>query len=972
MVSGIFKIKQLRSYLITMSLLSFILLLFACQSANESVLSANDTALVKPTVIENTFLEPLLPVDKNIIKGSLDNGLRYIIRENAKPANFAELRLVVKTGSIFEDESQLGFAHFVEHMAFNGTQDFKQQEIIEFVESIGMRFGAHLNATTTFDNTIYKLSVPTDKPEVIEKAIHILENWAHKLTFDALTIDNERGVVLEEWRSRKGVGERIARKQLPIVFAGTNYAQRLPIGTEDKIVNGKHEDLIRFYKTWYRPDLMSIVAVGDFKSTNVEKLIKQYFGKLIRPSTAVSQPLQHLQDFDKPVVNIIADKELTGITLSSFWRNQKKPSNFDETTYKKLVIKNLLSGILSKRISDLSLDTTSPFMGARIGYKQSLPTAEEFYFRASVKPNRTSEAFEALLTEIKRVVDNGVSEQEFSTEKRLYIEWFESALKSQETLSHHVYLGSYIKYFLEGAPLTSLAQDYELTMAALDSITLSDLSGQMKTWADHQNASIFLTAPTETDNPLPTENELIAIWQAVTKKTPKALVDKVQVTSLMSHIPKPGKVIVKDYIEKWDAHQWTLSNGIKLIVKPTPFKENSIQFKAISAGGYAHVSDENYLRSYGLMNSIAFMGLGELNMEQLAQFSREKRFSVNPSIGTYTENMAGSSNKEDFKHMMQSLYLRFTSPVKDASRFEWLKDNYRPRLENKYNNPNVQFYAAIQEKTQAGNPRNVEFTAQVLDQQNLDTIFKVYQERFANAADFTFVFVGDIDLNIMEEYANTYLASLPTTTNREENKKLPYYKLNGDYQIHMEKGTEPKATVITSLFGDATWSHKNQHVMGALKSALEKELRNKLREELSGVYSVSVNAKLSRWPYQDYSISVSFTCDPDRVDELYEAMNKIFEQFVAGNIDGQLLDNYKTQAKTAYNKSLKENWFWLNHILYQDTPFTPVPFEENERLIDELTLNSVKQAAKQYLVSKNRLFATLKPETSLENENKSE
>lgn len=939
-----------------------VILLFACESSNEDAFSEKHSAPAETEAQKAIDEEQRLPIDESIVKGALDNGLQYIIRENTKPENFAELRLIVKAGSLYEDDNQRGFAHFAEHMAFNGTQDFKEQEIIEFVESIGMKFGAHLNATTSFDNTIYQLRVPTDNPEVVEKAIHILENWAHKISFDALAIDEERGVVLEEWRSRKGVGERIAMQQYPIMFAGTNYAARLPIGTENIITKGEHKELIRFYKTWYRPDLMSIVAVGDFKSADIEKLIKDYFGNLKRPATAVSQPLQYLTTFDKPVVNIFTDDELTSISLSSSWRSEIKPGDYTKAKYKKRLIKNLLSGILSKRINDQSLDTESPFVGARISFNQSIPTAEEFYFRASVKPDRTGEAFDALLTEVKRVVDNGVSEQELNTEKRLYIEWFESALESQNTLSHAAYLGSYVRHFLQNAPLTSLEQDFAITKASITTITLDDLRQQMSVWAGHQNAAVFLTAPTNMSAQLPSEAELLNIWQQVNDKTTKALSDKIQITALMDQLPTPGKVVEKTYIEKWQAHQWTLSNGMKVLLKATSFTENSIRFKAVSNGGYARVSDETYLSSFGMMNTISFMGLGELNMEQLAQFSREKRFSVTPSISAYSESISGASNKEDLIYMMQSIYLRFTAPVKDASRFEWLKDNYRPRLENKYNAPNAQFYAAIQAKTNSGNPRNVEFDVAMLNKQNLDTIFKVYQERFANAADFTFVFVGDIDLVLMEEYAATYLASLPASKERESRIKLPNYALKGDYQIHMEKGSEPKATVISSLVGDAQWSYENQLLMGAFKGALEKELRNKLREELAGVYSVSVNARLNRWPYEDYSVSVSFTCDPQRVDELYAAMNSVFAQFIEGKIDNQLLENFKTQTKTNRHKNLLENWFWLDYILYQYTPFVPMPVEDHDLLVDGLTLDMLKQAAKKYLSTDNRVYATLKPD----------
>jgi zinc protease len=940
-------------------------LLLACETAKNTPAETSQTQ-VDLGIAAKLKASTSLPIDENVVKGQLSNGLRYIIRENATPENFAELRLVVKTGSIFEDDSQRGFAHFAEHMAFNGTQDFKEQEIIEFVESIGMRFGAHLNATTTFDNTIYKLRVPSDNPQVIEKAMHILENWAHKVTFDATAIDEERGVVLEEWRSRKGVGERIAKQQWPVMFAGTNYASRLPIGTEEIITSGKHEDLIRFYNTWYRPDLMSVVAVGDFDSSTIQTLIEKYFGKIERPETPVPIPTQYLEVYDTPVINIFSDAELTGITLSSSWRNKTQTGEYTQQQYKKRVIKNVLSGVLTKRINDLALETTSPFVGARIGANQTIPTAEEFFFRASVKPNQTAAAFARLLTEVKRVVDHGISEQELATEKRLYLEWFESAIKSQNTLQHGAYLGSYVNHFLNGSPITSLAQDFTLSKMFISEITLADIQAQMKTWAGHQNAVVFLNAPSNMEDQLPSEAELGNIWQQVQSTPTQVLEDKKQVSALMNELPMPGTVLNKTYIEKWDAHQWLLSNGVKVILKSTTFTENAIQFKAISDGGYALVDDQTYLTSFGLMDSLNFMGLGSLDMEQLAQFSREKRFSVNPSIDTYTESMAGGSNNQDLIYMMQSIYLRFTAPVKDHKRFDWLKDSYRPRLKNKYNSPNAQFYAAIQAKTQLGNPRNVEFDVAMLNKQNLDTIYTVYQQRFANPSDFTFVFVGDIDLDKMDTYLSTYIASLPTTNSKETRVKLPNYALQGDYQIHMEKGTEPKATVIISLFGEGIWSYQNQMVMSAFKNALEKALRDRLREELAGVYSVSVSARLSRWPYQNYSVNISFTCDPQRVDELYGEVNAVFAQFIAGDIDEQQIDNFKIQAKTGRDKNLKENGFWLNYMLNHYTPYTPLPIADYNALVDSVTLAGVKQAAKQYLVTDNRLYATLKPEPSVD------
>ena len=932
--------------------------LFACGHTQTSV---------KPPA-PSTF-EGGLPVDENILQGKLDNGLHYLIRQNDQPENFVELRLVVKAGSIYEDDRQRGFAHFVEHMAFNGTEDFKAQEIVEFVESIGMRFGAHLNATTTFDHTIYQLRVPTDNPKTLETALQILQNWAQKVSFEEGAMADERGVVLEEWRARKGVADRIAQQQWPLMFAGTNYASRMPIGLEDIIKHGEHEDLVRFYETFYRPDLMAVIAVGDFVAPQIEALIKKYFATAPAPAKILTFPIQYLDVYSAPVFSIITDDELSGITISTSWRNRTKAGVFTEQDYKQRVVKNLLSGIISKRINDLSLDTQSPFIGAQVGFNQSIPTSEEFYFRASVKPQQTEDAFKRLLTEIKRVVIHGVTEQELRTEKRLYLEWFESALKSQNTLSHHAYLGSYINHFLLGAPITSLSQDFVLSQKFLEVISADDIQAQMAIWAEHNDAVVFVTAPSNISETLPSQTALQNIWREVQNIPITAAQDKPPVVTLMDNLPVPGAVVQKSYIDKWDAHQWVLSNGVTVIVKATDFKENSIGFRAISNGGFALVDDDTYLDVFGLMDSMNFMGLGTLNMEQLVQFSRGKRFSLIPAIQMYSESMVGASNHDDLIYMLQSVYLRFTAPVKDKERFEWLKDNYRPQLENKYNSPSAQFYAAIQEKLQTGNPRNVEFDVAMLDRQNIDTIFDVYQQRFADASDFTFVFVGDLNVADMEKYISTYIASLPTTHTREQATALPYYGLLGNYQIHIENGTEPKATVIISLFGDAAWSYENEQIMAALQSALEKALRERLREELGAVYSVGVNSQLSRWPHQHYSISVSFTCDPERVDELYNEVNQVFARFVAGDIDAQALLNYQMEVRTNRAKNLQENTFWLNHIVAHFTPFLPPSLSNYNALIEGLTLEKVKQAAKTYLLTTNRLYATLRPSPQAEQDN---
>ncbi len=972
------------------------LFLSSCATQTETKVITSNKENTQIDQMEQSFINGTLtmPVDPSIVKGSLDNGLTYIIRPNVEPKDYIELRLVVKAGSIYEDESQLGFAHFAEHMAFNGTEDFKEQEIVEFVESIGMRFGAHLNASTGFDTTTYKLSVPTNNESNIETAIHILENWAHKVTFGKQAVEDERGVVLEEWRGRKGVSERVAKQQWPIVFAGTNYAQRLPIGTEENIQTGKIADLKRFYDTWYQPENMAVIAVGDVNPAVIENYIKQYFSSIeskkidhndknqsnkrsnegieLDNHDSLAHPnLQFLEEFTAPVIKTIIDPELTGINLQVTWRNNVMSKavalnglpEYTLETYQQEIVKNLAIGILRKRFSDLTLDTSSAFAGANVNINRIIPTAEGFSLNASIKPKRVFEAYRDLLIEVKRAVLHGVTRQEFQKEKQLYLEWFESALASQNTLNHNVYVNTYINHVVANSPLTSLEQDYQLTQLALKDIGISDLHEQIQTWAEHQNATVFFTAPDNMQQQIPQEPMLDDIWQQVQLSTPDPLPESEVIDSLLSAPIEAGNVITKNWLDKFDAHEWILSNGIKVILKQTDFKDNEIIFNAISNGGYAMVNDEEYIASFGMMNTMNFLGLGNLNMQEFNQFAREKRFSANISVSEYGESVSGSSNQEDLIYLMQALHLRFTSPVKDQERFDWLKANYKPRLENKYNNPNARFYAALQEKTNAGNPRNKEFDVALLEKQSLEKIYKVYKERFANPADFVFVFVGDLDLPKMESLVNQYVASLPTTDIKEVPKKLPHYKLEGSYEVHMETGTEPKATVIYSVFNNAKWTFKNQVMAGALRQILEKQLRERLREELGGVYSVSVRSRLTRWPYEDFSLSISFTCDPERIEQLTSEVKTAITNAKNGDIDPISLSNFKTQAITAREKSLRSNPFWLRHIGNHFTPSVPLPMHEHDDLINSISMEDLAAFTQQYLETDTFIYATLKPES---------
>lgn len=905
--------------------------------------------------------DKLIPISTEIIKGELDNGLQYIVRENQKPEQFAELRLIVKAGAMQEDEAQLGFAHFVEHMAFNGTEDFKKREIIEFVESIGMQFGAHLNAYTSFDETVYKLRIPLNQEGALETGIHILENWAHKISFDANTIDEERGVVLEEWRSRKGASERIREQTMPLLLAGSDYPNRLPIGSPEIIKNGSYTDLQRYYTTWYRPDLMSVVAVGDFDGNHVEQLIQRYFSKIIPAQSVYHKKKQQLSALSQPAIKIVSDDELTSGSLAIIWR---QPA-FNRKTIddiRKATIHNLLVRTINTRFNESIWKPDNSYLNAGIGYSRAFTLGHQFSLGVTPKPGQLATSFDDTLQILYQAMQHGITQIELDRQKKIVVEGWLDSLSKKDTFSHNTYVGSYTNHFLHNSPIADIEFEAQAVKDAIDSISTLDLTEQLKAWLAEDNAVIIASLPSAELTNAPSEALLLNIYQKAKQNTSQAYIAAPDTLQLMDNIPPAGSIVQRDYIEKWDTHVWELSNGIKVHLKVTDFKDNQIRFWAYSPGGYAKVSDAQYLKSFGMINSIANMGLGDLDTEAFNQYSRDKRFRFSTQIRTYSEQAYGNTTQEELVAFMQSLHLNFVAPRKDAEIFEWLKGLYKPQIQKRFNNPQALFYSKIRQATNAGNPRSIEFDEQVLEQQDLDTIYQIRKQGFENAADFHYVFVGDMDLAQMELLLNTYMATLPTTDARETAMLLPDFDSEGEHVITLKKGSEQKATVIMNMWGDAQWTPQSHLVFGALKAALQNRLLIRLREELSGVYSVNVGGSFSQWPYQENNVQVSFTCDPNRIDELRLEVEAIFAEFVAGDIDEQSLANYQTRLITQRQKQLKENGFWIERIMNPMLPYTNISLADYEPLVNSLTKQMLVDAAGEYLMREDKYIATLLPE----------
>ncbi|WP_158965439.1 pitrilysin family protein [Paraglaciecola sp. L3A3] len=940
----------------TLAILVCSISLSACQS--------NDTTEAKPTTKLNPTTSPFsgsLPITPRIIKGQLDNGIGYIIQKNLKPAKRAEIRLVVNIGSLAEDESQLGFAHFAEHMAFNGTEDFKKQEIIEYVESIGMKFGAHLNAHTSFDETVYKLQIPTDNQDTIDKGFHILENWAHKISFEAEEIDKERGVVIEELRSRKGANERIFNKQLPVLYKGSRYAERLPIGKQDILEQGKHQDLIRFYKDWYRPDLMSVVVVGDIEPTEALQLIEKYFANIKPVENGKPKQSYPLPDNIEPLVSIQTDPELIRSTVSL---TIKQPL-FEMKSYQDLqqsITHSLFIGMLNNRIREAVLKPNSSLIAGGANFSRLFSDNSTFNMGALTKPEQTSAAIKFLLEEYNRVQQNGFTATELARQKAGMLRSAEKGAKEIDKTQSNRLISQYVSHFLKQTPLMDRKQSLQAYQHFLPQISIKEVNQLANKWWSENNRLVAVSAPEKTAASLPSEQQILALWQQSSQQKLLAYQDEKVADSLMPSLPKSGAVLSKTYDEDLAAHIWTLSNGAHVILKQTDFKEDEILFSASSEGGHSLLTTEQYLNTLLSTHITNAMGIGDMNSIQLGKFMKGKQFGISARIDQYHQSLSGSSSVQDLPQFMQLLHLKFQKPRVDQDAFNTLISRASPYYKNQLDTPNGVFSEAIRVAQYSNNPRSIRMDDKVIEQQNFQLSLDFYQQRFSNAGQFNYVFVGNIDLVKMEELLSIYLASLPNNSTAETWKKIPSLRSEGQLQVKVEKGMEPKATVVLNFYGDNQWSFEQSAAFNSLKSVLSTVLRERIREEKSGVYGVRVNGGFSRYD-NTHSISISFTCDPNRVNELVQETQLVINQFKTTQQDAKYLNNFKKQQTKDIETKVKLNGFWRGYLLAslsKTEKFQTV--EQGLALIETMTEEKLQSAAKDFLNEQDTLIATLLPE----------
>jgi zinc protease len=625
-------------------------------------------------------LEQRIPLDPAITTGRFANGLQYFIRTTRRPEKRAELRLVVDVGSIVEEADQLGLAHFVEHMAFNGTKHFPKQETVTFLESLGMRFGPSVNASTSFDETIYMLQVPTEKPEVLDRAFLILEDWAHGLTFDPVEIDKERGVIKEEWRIRRGAGARMQDRQLPILLKGSRYAERIPIGTPEIIDHFKHDRLTQFYRDWYRPDLMAVIAVGDFDPAAVEKMIRAHFEGIPAAKGAKPRPEYGVPDHPGTLYAIATDPEAPNASVSIY---SKRPARDPRTVgaYRQAMVERLFAAMLGTRFSELAQKPDAPFSGAGGSRSSFLGDKDVSTLSALVKGDAIDKTLEVLFTEADRVARFGFTPGELERVKVNVMTGIDRALKEKDNTPAAAIAGELVRHVTSREPVAGIAYEHQLYQRLLPSITLDEINALAKDWVPDGNRVITVSAPQKPDFKVPGEAQLASVATAAAgRKDITAYVDTVDAAPLLEPLPAPGSVVNRSVREAFGITEWQLANGVKVILKPTDFREDEVLFRASSRGGSSLAPDADYVPASSAAAVLNAGGLGRLSLVDLRKKLTGRTASASASIGAYEEVLSGGAATKDLETMFQLIYLRFTQPRADATAFSVMQGQMKSAL----------------------------------------------------------------------------------------------------------------------------------------------------------------------------------------------------------------------------------------------------------------------------------------------------
>lgn len=905
----------------------------------------------------------IIPLDPSIKTGKLPNGFTYYIRKNVEPKNRVQLYLVNKVGSILENDDQQGLAHFTEHMGFNGTKNFPKNDLVNYLQKAGVRFGADLNAYTSFDETVYQLPIPSDDPEILKNGIQIMRDWAQDATLDPSEIDKERGVVLEEKRLGKGAQQRLQDKYLPMIFNNSRYSSRLPIGTEEVLKNFTPATIQQFYKDWYRPDMQALIVVGDIDVNAMEATIKAKFSDLRnpakpRPRTSYAIPLINKNQF-----MVVTDKEFP-VTVAQILIKHPESKLITKTDYRNSIVRSLFNQMVAARFSELSKQADPPFLqgGANIGgFLAGLDVYNAFVV---AKPGELERGFKAVLTETERIQRFGFTQTELDRAKQSYMTNMESALKEKDKTSSDQLVNEYVRNFLDQEASPGIAYEYELAQTFISGINLQDVNQLSKKYITDVNRDVIIMGPEKDRDGLPDETTVNAWINNVNQENLTAFVDQVSDKPLLDKKLPGGKITSENKIAELGITELRLSNGVRVVLKPTDFKNDEISFTAFSPGGSSLYSDADYQSAVYATTIVRSGGIADFNPVQLPKLLTGKKVSVGPYISERSEGISGSVAPKDLETALQLTYLYFTNPRKDPDIFKGIIAQLKGGLANRENDPNSVFADSVSAILGSYNIRRTGPSLKKVEQINLDRAFEIYKDRFADASDFTFTFVGNFDLEAIKPLLEQYLGSLPSTNRKESAKDLGIKIPAGKIDKKVYKGQEPKASTRLVFSGDYIYNETNNNQLDALAEVLSIKLIERLREDEGGVYGVGARASYSKLPQGRYSITITFGSAPENVEKLINSTLDEINKIKQNGPQAVDIEKFIAEETRTTETQLKDNGFWLgylnNQLQNEEDPKQVLTYLAS---LKELSPESLKAAAIKYLSGNNYIRLVLLPET---------
>lgn len=905
-----------------------------------------------------------LPLDKQVLTGRLANGFTYYLRRNTEPKNRVVMYLANKAGSILESPEQLGLAHFLEHMNFNGTTHYPKNQLVDYLEKSGVRFGADINAYTSFDETVYQLPLPSDDPQVVKNGLQIMRDWAQEAMLEESEIEKERGVVLEEKRLRKGVGERLQRQYYPFLLNGSRYAERLPIGSEQVIKTFRPETIRSFYKDWYRPNLQALIIVGDVDMVSMEKEIRSKFGDLRNPLKEKPRTVYHAELTGKNRFMALSDDELTAVSAQVVIKSQASVLQ-TAADYRKAIIRALFNQMLSQRYRELMQLPDAPLQQGSAGMSEFMAGLSAYTATMVAKPGQDGleKAFKAVWRETMRVEKLGFTSAELRRVKSNYAVSMDAAYKEASKIPSESYVKEYLDHFLKGSASPGIAFEQQFVQTQLRGISLDELNSTAKLFIKNTDRDILVMGPSRDKVFLPDEATVNKWLSELEEETLQPYSEVRNEKPLLMHAPVKGKILKEEKNALLGITTLSMSNGVKVVLKPTTFRNNQVLLRGSAPGGTNLYGDKDFQSAANAATIIGSFGAGNYSNTELSKFLTGKQLGVRTGMSETSQQVAGSSSSVDLKAMLELLYAYFTEPRKDSTQFTGIISRSKASLANRGDDPASVFQDTSAAVLGGYHVRKTGPTVQKIEQISLDRSFEIYKERFGDASGYTFTMVGSFLPDSIKGMLETYLGGLPASGSAAGIKDLGLHIPGGKISKTVYKGSEPKASVQLLFSGSFDFNDKNMIALEALKDALSFRLLERLREEEGGVYSPSASVGFSKLPAARYTFSVSFGCSPQNVEKLIASALEEIQQLKSAGPPQANVDKLIAESLRQRESYIQSNDFWLQYIsgtLQVGEELTSP--EGYNAILKALTPEALKTTARRYLGGENYIRLVLMPE----------